>query len=175
MSNLRTIGQRSPMFLVFRAEMTLKSSFPWFCDIWGRGKAWWLPRPFSARYRLGLGTGMHKKNAAWKNCTLVWRRYIPSVPRDATSDFFEQKVQIPASKKLGVSVSRKGDGVASVSLLPKGLFPLHDMVCINDLAGLLGWKTFLLCFSCRCLWDLWIVKQSLQKWGMWRKNVVCFF
>ena len=76
--------------------------------------------------------------------------YSKRFRRCTTSDFFEQKVQIPASKKTGVSVSHKGDGMASVSLLSKGLFPLRDIFCLNDLASLWGWKNFSLCFSCRC-------------------------
>ena len=48
-TNFRTLWQRSPMFRVFRPEMSPKSPFLQFCDILTLGMPWWLPRPFSAR------------------------------------------------------------------------------------------------------------------------------
>ena len=55
-TNLRTFVAKPPYFVAKKSDVSdfpvvKGAKFPCsrFCDISGRGKAWWLPRPFSAR------------------------------------------------------------------------------------------------------------------------------
>ena len=77
MPNIGTLPQRSPMFPVFRPKKSLKSPFPRFCNISDHSWYWWLPMPFSGRYRRGTGVENHPKKDAGKNCTLIrFRRFF---------------------------------------------------------------------------------------------------
>ena len=58
--------------------MTAKKPNSLFCNIWRQGKAWWLPRPFSARYRRGSEYFRLLKTDVEKYCTLV--RFLLSKP-----------------------------------------------------------------------------------------------